>query len=105
MNNAVFQEENEPTESTEIQIALLTRQIEAVAGLLENKDWRTLQELCFSKEIERIDRLLLQEAKKTDMNFGAMLTLQGELKWAKRYSDLASWAKLLKNQLDNLKHG
>lgn len=107
MNNAIFHEEIEdakPIDTSEQQ-ALLTRKIEAIDGLLKTRDWYTLAELHFAEEERRIERLLLSEAKKGAVDDKEIYRLQGELKWAKRYADLGQFAKYLKSQLDNLKHG
>jgi len=101
MNNAFFFEEEEPQIDTSEEQARLTKIIEAIAGLVENKDWRTLQEMVFAKEKERITKIILSEAKKQELNLSEIYRLQGELQWAKRYADLTNFAKLLKNQLEN----
>lgn len=107
MNNAWFQPEEieELKLDTTTEQVRLTRLIEAIASLLENKDWRTLQELHFSKEKERVERLMLSAAKNSPLEDRELYRLQGEHLWATRYEDLSKYAKLLKNQLENLKHG
>ena len=105
MNNAFLQElEEDRVPDTSGEQARLTRIIEAIASLLENKDWQTLVELHFSKEEERVKRLILSEAQKKPID-EEIYSLQGELKWAKRYQDFYGWAKILKNQLEKLKNG
>lgn len=103
MNNALIQEEVEKTDSQEIFKAKLTRIVEAIDGLLRNKDWQELNKLIFSEEEARIKRLLLVEAQKKEIDERTIYRLQGELIWAKRYADLAKFAKLLKYQLDSFK--
>ena len=106
MNNAFQLEEiEEVTPDTSLEEARLIKLIEAIAGLIENRDWQTLVELHFSKEEERVERLLFSEAQKSILNADEIHRLQGELKWARRYSDFTKWAKFLKNQLEQLKHG
>lgn len=107
MNNAfLFDnfEEEKPQDNQE-EIARLTRMVEAIDGLLKTKDWQTLEELHFSKENGRIERLLLSETKKLQVDDKEIYRLQGEEKWAKRYADIRKWAEFLKNQLTELKHG
>ena len=107
MNNALFQEESAgvtPHDTTEQQASLI-RMIEAVNGLLQSADWQTLRDLHFSKEEERLNRLILQEAKKATVDDTVLYRLQGELVWAKRYADVTKFAQILKSQLDNLKNG
>lgn len=95
--------EEEVVKDTSVEQARLTKLIEAIVNLLENKDWRTLQELHFSQEEERVSRLLLGEAHKSPLDDKEIYRLQGEMKWARRYADLVAFVKLLKNQLDKLK--
>lgn len=106
MNNAWTLDELEETKPTDTSAeqARLVRIIEAIDELVKNDSWRTLQELCFSREEERINRLLLTEAKETAPDLTTIHQLQGELQWAKRYGNLVSYAQLLKNQLEKLKH-
>lgn len=106
MNNALVNllEDEEIPQLNEAEIARLTRLIEAIDGVLRTKDWQTLEELHFTQETDRVERLLLSEAKK-DLNDREIYRLQGEMKWAKRYADIRKWAEFLKNQLENLKHG
>lgn len=105
MNNAFLLEEieDEP-QSNEIEIARLTRLLEAIDGVLHTQDWQTFVEMHFSLEEKRIERLLLSEAKK-DLNDKEIYRLQGELKWARRYADLRKWAEFIKKQLTKLKNG
>ena len=105
MNNASIQEPEElQPDTTEIQ-ARLTRILEAILGLSQNPDWLTLQELHFSKEEERVNRLLLSEVSKSEIDLNGVYRLQGERIWAKRYADLRILARLLEKQLKNLKNG
>ena|SRR3990167_1851104 len=102
MNNAFLLEDEEVSQSNEVEIARLTRLLEAIDGVLKTKDWQTFAEIHFSKEEERIERLLLSEAKKTEVNDKEIYRLQGEMKWARRYADLRKWAEFIKRQLTQL---
>lgn len=107
MNNSFLEleEMEEKVPDTSEEEVRLTRLIESISGLIENKDWQTLVELHFSKEEERVKRLLLSEAQKNPVTVEEIHSLQGELKWARRYKDFIGWAKLLKSQLEKIKHG
>lgn len=106
MNNAYYQEEEEvkPLDTSQQQ-ATLVRLIEAINGLLQSPEWQTLQELHFTQEEERIERLIVSSAKKATIDESELYRLQGELKWAKRYADMPKFAQILKSQLDKLKNG
>ena len=76
--------------------------IEAIDEVLKTKGWQTLKELVWDKEVERIERLLLSEAKGSEINFGTIFRLQGELQRTRRY-DLRSYAEMLKKELQGIK--
>ena len=80
----------------------LVRTIEAIDEVLRSKGWQTLKELVFDKVVARLDRLLLSEAKKTKVEEDKIYHLQGELAWARRYSDLKSYAEMLKKELEGI---
>ena len=108
MNNAFltdFEDFEEKPKDNQEEIARLTRLVEAIDGLLKTKDWQTLEELHFSQEKLRIERLLLSESKKLQVDDREIYRLQGENKWAMRYADIRKWAEFLKRQLTELKHG
>jgi hypothetical protein len=104
MNNAFRLEEPAAKEPNFEEEARLVKIIESVAHLLSNEHWQTLQSEHFAKEEERVNRLLLSQTQ-SDLNEKEIYRLQGELRWARRYADFTKFAQLLKNQLDNLKHG
>lgn len=85
--------------------ARLTRLIEAIVALASTREWKVLSELHFGEEQKRLERLLLNEAKKPTLNEREINRLQGELVWATRYSDTAKWLQVLRNKLNKLKHG
>jgi len=101
-NELLGQKVKEKRPEIEEEQIRLTRIIGAIDGLLQNRDWQTFQELHFDREEKRVNRLLLLEARK-DINEKEIYRLQGEWKWARRYSDLVTFARFLKNQLDKIK--
>lgn len=105
MNNAFYPEEpiEEIQPDTSDEQAQLTRLIETLSVLLETKEWKTLLELHFNKEEERIKRLLLTEAKKSPIALEKIYQLQGEFIWAQRYADPRKWVLSLTNKLSQLK--
>ncbi len=104
MNNGLiqFDEDEEKAETSNEQIRL-TQLIEALSGLSQTTEWSILVNIHFGKEKERIERLLMSEAKKSVIDSSEILRLQGELKWAIRYSDIRAWVENLRKQLSTLK--
>lgn len=81
----------------------LIRIIESVDEVLRTKGWQTLKELIFDKRVESIERQLMAEAKMDEVVPKKLYKLQGELLGAKRYSDLRSYAEVLKKELEGIK--
>ena len=86
---------------------VLIESITAIDEVLKTKAWQTLKELVFDSRVESLKRQLLSEAEADEPNLKRMYRLQGELTWARRYSDLKSYAEKLSSELlgikDNLK--
>lgn len=77
--------------------------IEAIDETLKTKAWQTLKELVWDRDVERIERLLLVEAKSDEPNIGNLHKLQGELSRSKRYADLKGYAEMLQKELQGIK--
>lgn len=107
MNNAFILEEplSEAVPKNSDERVRLEKMIEALATIIESKEWQVLHDLHFSQEKQRIERLLIAEAQKDEVSTERLYRLQGEYIWAKRYSDFVSWAKNLKNQLTKIDNG
>ena len=71
--------------------------------MLKNKHWLILKELVFDKQVAKLERLLLAEAKSPEVQIENIYKLQGELTWAKRYADLSKFAEQLKKELEGIK--
>lgn len=82
--------------------AELIRIVEAIDGVLKEKNWHVLREYVFDKLEESLTRQLLAEAKSSNVEVSKLHTLQGELANAKRY-DLATYAEKCKKELEGIK--
>ncbi len=103
MNNAFAKDEEIDTTPVlrERQVKL-TKIIEAINALSGKKEWQALKDLVFNKELDRIERSLQSEAKKIELSAPDIYRLQGEYKWAKRYSDLYKLAETYKTELSSI---
>lgn len=81
----------------------LIKIIEAIDEVLKLKAWQTLKELVFDGVVVRVNSQLLSEAKKPSIETDKIHHLQGELAWARRYSDLKSYAEMLSKELLGIK--
>lgn len=66
--------------------AKLVRMIEAATYVSLSKEWSTLKEELFDGAFESIESRIKAEAEKPELNLPELYRLQGERKWAKRYS-------------------
>lgn len=107
MNNAIFMVDSEElvVDTTVLlrqRQAELTKIIEAINSLAKQPEWQSLKELVFDGLVEKLEKSLQQEAKKTELLPAEIYRLQGQLLWAKRYSDLYKLAEAYKLELNNL---
>lgn len=77
--------------------------LESLNQILKNKDWQVLEELLWSKRTEQLDRLLLAEAKKKDLDLGELKYLNGRRDEAKKYSNLQEYGESLVKELETIK--
>jgi hypothetical protein len=79
--------------------ASLVRMIEAINELSKNKDWQVMKDLLFDGLVDKTERNLLAGAKQDKLNDPEIYRLQGQLIWAKRYSDLYKLAETFRIEL------
>lgn len=104
-NNALIQEEYLVVDTTVIlreRKIELTRIVESIDLLSQIKEWQTLKELIFDKMVERLEKNLQAEAKKNELLPAEIYRLQGQIAWAKRYSDLYKLAEAYKQELNSI---
>lgn len=76
--------------------------LEALEKLEKSEEWNTLKELVFNEALSIIDRSLLNEALKPNLDVAKIHILQGERNWAKRYFDIKRFADFHKTLLEEL---
>ena len=81
----------------------LIKIVSALDEVLKTKAWQTLKELVWDDMVGRFNRQLLNEAKKPSIEVDKIYHLQGELAWARRYSDLKSYAEMCSKELLGIK--
>ena len=74
----------------------LARLIEAINRVEASEDWRKLRELLLDGIVEKLERQLKDEAKKDEVSLPKIYRLQGQIDWAKKYSNLFSSDILLR---------
>lgn len=106
MNNAFLQEEQEIKEDNSVTLRKrqteVVKIIEAINALAQREEWHVLKELIFDGIVEKLEKNLQQEAKKLELQPADIYRLQGELKWARRYSDLYKLAETYKAEINSI---
>ncbi len=81
---------------------VLLKMIGAIDSLSKNKEWQVLKELVFDGAVEKLEKNLLMEVKKNELQPIQIYRLQGQLLWAKRYSDIYKLAEDYKLELNQI---
>lgn len=108
MNNAVIQNYDEG-ETIDREPWLRSRQdeiitiLQSIDELEKSKAWKTLNTLIFEGVAEALEKRLTNEAKKDTPNNLEMARINGQLVWARKYSNLQELAKIFKTELEGIK--
>lgn len=106
MNNSfVIETEEGAEEVVDFSERLGTREselkkiIEAIRVVSTSDGWRTLKKIVFDGVLDSLQRRLASEANKMPINEKEIYNLQGQIAWAKKYSNLDTLANTYKNEL------
>lgn len=109
MNNSKIAFDNIEEDSTD-RVAILQRQqgeltqvIEAIKGVEASADWQRLKRLILDDVVENIEQRLFAEVAKKEIDAPEIYRLQGQLVWAKKYTDLHKLGELFKQQIESIK--
>ena len=81
----------------------LVRMIEAIERVAKSADWSILKAEIFEPVSANLERKLMSEVKKDEMNEPEIYRLQGQLVWARKYSKLEDLKEVFKVELTNIK--
>ena len=81
--------------------ARLLRIIEALQGIGQSKEWRSLKTEVFDNLVNVLEKDLKTEAEKTDCDPSKLNRVTGKLEWARKYSDLTKLENEYRVQLQN----
>ena len=108
MNNSKIVYENSGEESKTLflqkQQGELTQIVEAINQVESSENWQKLKKLLLDEIATNLEKQLVSEAAKDEVNPPKIYRLQGELKWAKRYSDLKKLSEVKRQQIENIKN-
>lgn len=82
--------------------AQVVRIIEALQEVSDTASWKLLKQDIFDPVLASLERQLRVESKKDILDDAKMYRLQGEIKWASRYSKLDELIETFKVELKNI---
>lgn len=86
-------------ENLRVRDSQLVRMIESLDALIKSQEWRTLKEDLFDDVLESIEKRIKQETEKPELSLPELYRLQGEKKWAKKFSQLSILRESLHKEL------
>lgn len=81
----------------------LSQLVEAINRVEQSEDWQKLKKLFLDGILEKLERQLRDEASKSKVDLPTVYRLQGQITWAKKYSNLKKFSDEKRLELDNLK--
>lgn len=106
MNNAsitIDEEEIDRTPWLRQKEVELVKNIEAINAVLKTEEWQTLRELMFDGLLAGLEKRLIQEAEKKEVDNPELYRLQGQIAWAKTYANLGKLVERFKTELSAIK--
>ena len=82
----------------------LVQVVEAINQVETSEGWQKLKKLLLDGTVANLEKQLASKASKDQIDLPAMYRLQGELKWARRYSDLKKLSEDKRQQIENVKN-
>ena len=77
--------------------------IRAIREMVNTEQWSTLKRHVFDGVVEKLEKQLKDEATRPELNQPELYRLQGQLVWAKRYSDMDTLADAFRLELTNVR--
>lgn len=81
----------------------LIKIIEALNRVAESPEWQLLNDKIFGGVVDSLKREREVQVEKQPLNGPLIHNLNGQIKWAKKYLDLSSFANIYKQELINVR--
>lgn len=111
MNNFKIALDNNTEEKKTDQLPLLREKeveiikiVEALSKVANSDEWQNLKNLVFDGVVETLERKIAQEATKKPLNDAEIYSLNGQLVWAKKFSQLESLIEVYRTELTNIRN-
>lgn len=110
MNNSLSLEEPKDGDTADNKLqrmhereGVLVKIVEAIGSLSNTNEWSTLKTYVFDGVVENLEKRLVAEAKKRPLVPEELYQLQGQITWAKRYSNLEELREMYRLELTNVR--
>ena len=106
MNNSILKLEDKEDSRLSFlqeQQGELAQLVEAINRVEANDDWRKLKDIFLNGIVDKLERQLRDEAKKDKVSLPKIYRLQGQIEWARKYSDLKKFSSEKRLEIENLK--
>lgn len=81
-----------------------TQLVEAINGVESNESWQKLKKLLLDDVVARLEKDLRLEAERSVLDEPKIYRLQGQLEWARKYTNLKKLADYKKLEIENIKN-
>ena len=102
-NVSLAEDENQVNPALRVRETELVAIIEAIQNLSMNQDWLVLKDRVFDGVVDSLKRERDREVEKKPLNGPVIHSLNGQLAWANKYSDILSLAQIYKLELQNVR--
>ena len=82
----------------------LTQLVEAINRVENSEDWRKLKELLLDGVVTGLEKNLRLESEKRELNLPKIYRLQGQLEWARKYTNLGRLVEVKRKEIENIKN-
>lgn len=83
--------------------ATLVRLVETLRRVAQSEDWSSLKKELFDGVVETLEKAQKAEAEKDKPDLAALAKINGQLVWARKYSDLTKLADIFMAELINVR--
>lgn len=81
-----------------------TQLVEAINRVESNEDWQKLRKLLLDDVVTKLEKELKLEAEKSVLDEPKIYRLQGQLEWARKYTNLKKLADYKKLEIESIKN-
>lgn len=83
--------------------AFLVRHVETLRRVAVSEDWSSLKKMLWDDVVQTLERQQKEEAEKNSPDPMTLTRINGQLVWARKYSDLNKLADFFMNELKSVR--